>query len=139
MLIPFDVRIPEDQRRAREDLIEEFKAEASGILKWLLLGCADWLSDGLNPPPEVLGANKNYHSEMDVLRMFIEEKCTVADMARATSADLNKAYAKWAKENNEESITTTQLGKKLGEKGFKPGKIGSARGWYGIGLLQEGT
>jgi P4 family phage/plasmid primase-like protien len=139
MLIPFNVRIPEEQRRAREDLLEGFKAEASGILKWLLYGCHEWLVGGLNPPPEVLAANVTYREQSDFLKAFFDDACTISEKAYARSADLYAAYEKWAKENGEDPISKTAFGKRLKEKGFKDGKERGARCWKGIGLIQEGT
>jgi P4 family phage/plasmid primase-like protien len=139
MLIPFNVRIPEDERRAREDLIDEFRVEASGILKWLLLGCHDWLLGGLNPPPEVLAANVTYREQMDTLKTFFDDECILSEKAHVTSKDLYAAYEKWAKDNGEDPITKTNFGKRLREKGFKDGRDRGVRCWKGIGLLQEGT
>jgi putative DNA primase/helicase len=140
MLIPFNVRIPEDRRRAREDLLEEFKAEASGILKWLLLGCYDWLGDGLNPPPEVLAANATYREQMDILKPFFDECCILSDRAHVKSADLYAAYEKWAKENGEEPLKRTSFGRRLRESGFKDYRESATwlKAWKGIGIVKQG-
>jgi putative DNA primase/helicase len=139
MLIPFNVRIPEDQRRAREDLLEEFKGEASGILKWLLFGCHDWLVGGLNPPKEVLAANADYREQSDYLKAFLDDSCVLSEKAHARSADLYEAYGKWAKENGEDAISKTAFGKKLRERGFLDYRdTAGLKAWKGIGLHQDG-
>lgn len=137
-LIPFNVRIPEGQRRAREELIEEFKAEGAGVLRWLLEGCHEWLHNGLNPPPEVSAANANYQQQMDILRPFLEDKCEEAPGMQAASADLYSEYEKWAKGNGEEPVSKTLFGKRLREKGFRDSRgTGGIRIWQGIGLVRE--
>jgi P4 family phage/plasmid primase-like protien len=139
LVIPFHVRIPEDQRRPREELLNEFKAEGPGILKWLLLGCADWLSDGLNPPPEVITANLEYRDSMDILRSFVEDECLTGERMTAKSADLYAKYEKWAKDNGEEPLKRTSFGKRLRERGFKDFRDAQGlKAWRGIGLLQKG-
>lgn len=139
MLIPFNVRIPEEQRRAREDLLQEFKAEGPGILKWLLLGCADWLADGLNPPPEVLAANATYKDQMDYLKIFFEDCCKVSETAWVRSAELYSAYETWAKDNGEDPVKKITFGKRLREKGFTDfRRTGGVRAWKGI-TLQAGS
>jgi putative DNA primase/helicase len=140
MLIPFEVRIPEGQRRAREDLLDEFKAEASGILKWLLFGCHDWLVDGLNPPAEVLGANATYREQSDYLKAFLDDSCILSEKAHTKSADLYKAYEKWAEENGEEPLKRTSFGKRLRERGFKDYRDTATglKAWKGIGIVRQG-
>lgn len=138
MLIPFNVRIPEDQRRAREDLMGEFRAEGAGILKWLLYGCHDWLVGGLNPPPQVLAANLTYREQSDFLKAFIDDACTVSEKAWVRSADIYKVYEKWAKENGEDPVKKVTFGRRLREKGFKDFRTSSGvRGWRGVGLQDE--
>lgn len=138
MLIPFNVRIPEGQRRPREELIDEFQIEGPGILKWLLDGCYEWLHNGLNPPPDVKAANTAYQSQMDTLKQFIEDECILGDRMEARSADLYLRYEKWARDNGDDPIKKTSFGKRLKEKGFRDIRDNQGlRAWKGIGLLQE--
>jgi P4 family phage/plasmid primase-like protien len=138
-LIPFTVRIPDSEKRAREELLEEFRSEGSGILKWLLDGCHEWLHEGLKPPTDVLAANVSYREQMDCLKGFIDDLCVVGERVHARSADLYKAYERWAKENGEDPISKTSFGKKLREKGFLDYRDTSGlKAWKGIGLIQEG-
>jgi P4 family phage/plasmid primase-like protien len=138
LVIPFHVRIPEEQRRPREELLDEFKAEGPGILKWLLDGCYEWLHNGLNPPPEVIAANLEYRDTMDVLRQFIEDECLTGERMTAKSADLYARYEKWAKDNGEDPIKKIAFGKRLRERGFRDFRDSQGvRAWRGIGLLQK--
>jgi putative DNA primase/helicase len=47
-LIPFDAVITDAEKD--KDLIDKLKAEASGILAWMVRGCLAWQKEGLRPP-----------------------------------------------------------------------------------------
>jgi len=93
-LVPFSVVIPEGERDA--DLKEKLLAEASGILRWMVMGCLDWQEEGLKAPEEVLASVAEYRSEMDTLGDFLSDKCRVGVMETIASATLYDAYRLWA-------------------------------------------
>lgn len=93
-LVPFSVVIPEGERDA--DLKEKLLAEASGILRWMVMGCLDWQKEGLKAPDEVLASVAEYRSEMDTLGDFLSDKCRLGVMETIASATLYDAYRLWA-------------------------------------------
>src|SRR5690606_15535961 len=52
-LVPFLIRIPEEERRPMDVMLDEFEEELPGILQWAVEGCLGWQRDGLGEPPEV--------------------------------------------------------------------------------------
>jgi len=52
VLIDFPHQIPEAMKN--NNLNEELKVEAPGILAWAIRGCLEWQRGGLNPPEKVL-------------------------------------------------------------------------------------
>ena len=80
-----------------------------------------------------------YRDQMDILKTFFDDECSISEKAHVTSKDLYAAYEKWAKDNGEDPISKTALGKRLKEKGLKDLKERGVRSWKGIGLLQEGA
>ena len=74
-LVPFTIKIPDDQIRPQEELWEEFRRENSGILEWALEGWEDYQSNGLVLPQAVRQATSEYKSESDTLETFIKENC----------------------------------------------------------------
>jgi len=79
-LIPFNVRFVDDPKAANErprvkGLPEKLKAEAPGILAWLVRGCIEWQRQGLNPPEIVRSATAEYRHEEDHIAAFLEECC----------------------------------------------------------------
>jgi putative DNA primase/helicase len=71
-LIPFTTRIPEEKQDKR--LEDKLRAEASGILNWLLEGTRLWRREGLKAPAAILNATDEYRGEMDVIGNSIKEK-----------------------------------------------------------------
>ena len=49
--VPFDIGIPAEEQD--KQLLDRLKAEASGVLHWLVEGCLEWQREGLSPPTTV--------------------------------------------------------------------------------------
>ena len=119
------------------DLPEELWAEASGILAWLVRGCLSWQKWGLAAPAEVIDATAEYRAEMDVLMEFIEDCCIVNPKLTATAKELYEAYRQWAADQGmteKEMLKQRSFGLRLGERGFRKGKLHGQRMWTGLGL-----
>ena len=117
-LIPFAVSF-----EGRED--KELKArlmepdELSGILRWAVEGCSEYLKNGLAYPAAVTQATAEYKADSDVLQRFVEEWCDVASNFSSRSHDLYQAYTKWATGTGETPMTETMFGRRMPEKGFE--------------------
>ena len=77
-LVPFTLVIPDEEKD--KDLPQKLLAEADGILAWAVEGCLTWQREGLNPPPVVLDATKDYFADQDKLPEFFAECELVADV-----------------------------------------------------------
>lgn len=74
---------------------EALKAEAAGILTWLVQGAVKWYAIGLNPPDVVLSAGAEYRSEQDRVGEFITEHCEL-DRDHTAPCDMTYlAYKQW--------------------------------------------
>ena len=141
LLIPFDVRFVDnpqaDNERPRDKhLPDKLKAEASGILAWIVRGLVQWREQGLNPPEKVAGATKAYRKSEDVLQYFIDEKCHVADYAEVRAGSLYGVYKTWAIDNGHRAMSSTRFGKKIKER-FSWEKKAQSNVYFGIGLLDK--
>ena len=136
-LVPFTVVIPDDEQDPQ--LGAKLLAEAPGILNWALSGCLEWQSEGLGEPAEVQQATKDYRTEMDSLRQFLEDCCVSLPEATVTSAELYSKYQDWAKENGEKPVGHKTFSQQLQERGYTPSRLGHNRnrGWTGLGLYGE--
>jgi len=136
ILIPFDVRIPDEEQD--KSLPEALRAEAEGILAWLIEGAHGWYRDGLNPPGNVLAATDSYRVDNDWFAEFLDNVCEVREGLQVPSADVHRAYVQWAAASSERPLTPTALGILLRERGFVAAKVpGGKRVWTGLRLARE--
>ena len=125
-------RIPEERQDRR--LEEKLRAEASGILNWLLEGTARWKREGLSAPAAVLNATNEYRGEMDVIGNFLKECCAVREGATVRIRELFKAYAGWCDDNIEHAVSERFFSLRLKEMGFEQKRSGDGRYWQGVCL-----
>lgn len=136
-LIPFTVTIPDEKQD--KDLPKKLRAEAPGILRWLVEGCLLWQESGLLFPEAVTIATKEYRSAEDMLGRFLEDRCTITGAGRVLTSDLYKALENWCQEDGEYKISKRLMVDRLMERGFQPARIGTsqARGWSGLELRND--
>jgi putative DNA primase/helicase len=138
-LVPFPVQLPEAEWD--RELPEKLKAEAFGILAWLVRGCRNWLSQGLDAPVDVTEATRAYRAEMDVLQDFLEDRCLINPQIDVSAHDIYKAYQDWAEAegmSEREIMKQRTFGICLGERGFvKVKSTAGIRLWRGLGLLSS--
>jgi len=135
-LIPFTVRISEDQRCPKTELMQGFIEEMPGIIAWLVQGCLKWQSDGLGQPSEVANATNEYRSEMDIIGIFLDDCCVIELTNEVEKKNIYAEYEKWTENNGEKKISKKLFGIRLTEKGFDSYRgTGGVWKWTGIGLV----
>ena len=136
-LIPFLHKF--EGRQADNGLLEKLKAEASGILNWLIEGCLAWQKDGLGCPEAIERATREYQQESDSLRPFLDDCCTFDSTKFIFSADLWKAYMDWANRNGEAPLSRTAFADRLKRRGLVPDEVGhdKRRAWWGLCFRPE--
>jgi putative DNA primase/helicase len=130
--IPFTVTIPD--ARVNIHLTEELRAEAAGILAWLIEGCLAWQCGGLKPPAAVLAATDQYLESQDVLGDWLSEDCEESSTGWEPRARLYEVWSKWAEERGEYAGGSRWFSQKLEDRGFVPRK--GAKGVRGFGGLK---
>jgi putative DNA primase/helicase len=131
--IPFTVTISADQMD--KGLLQKLKAEAEGILAWMIEGCRRWLSEGLGDPPEVTAASIAWQAESDRFPAFLMEKCIFTPDAWVAIAHLWPAYQNWCEVNGEKfTLAKTAFDERLSGLACHQGKRdnGAVRAWIGI-------
>lgn len=95
LLVPWEVQIAKSEIDRK--LIGKLKAQAEGVLAWIVEGALDYLNYGLNPPKKVLAATDEYRNDSDFIGSFIRTACVVTGKADDTAApaDLFIAYSNW--------------------------------------------
>jgi putative DNA primase/helicase len=160
-MVPCQTDVPDDKRI--NDLKEKLKGEAKGILAWLVRGAvaynlpnpksmveqADPTAGGLQEPPEVTAATKQYRDENDLLGRFIGECMTVDETKTGTCSakcpcmriganDLRIAYNHWAATNGEKEISAKMLASRMQQQraGFFGESVKTGAGgtmeWHGL-------
>jgi putative DNA primase/helicase len=132
-LVHFGVTIPDE--KPDKTLPEKLKAEAQGILAWMVRGCLDWQRDGLAEPQSIRDDTKKYRSDEDLLGRFIRDCCIVAPAAKVKLKVLRERYEAWCKERGEHEVSGRRFGEYLKGEGF--GTQTSNGTWYlGIGVIE---
>lgn len=131
-VIKCDYEVPPEKVNPR--LTDELKAEAPGILSWMVAGCLEWQRQGLNCPESIMEATREYQGEMDIVGHWIEENCLTGSTYETSNDDLYHDYEVWAKQNGHRPMSKNSLGRELGQKGFEPGKKAGVRTRRGIAL-----
>lgn len=120
--------------KKRDPLLpEKLKAEASGILAWLVRGCLEWQKQGLNPPREIKEATAAYQRDEDIVGQFISERCTIDLNMYATAGDLYSSYKEWCEEYVYKELSPHKFSDYLLKQFVRDDK-GRHRTYRGIGL-----
>lgn len=138
-LLPFDVVIPNDQQD--KQLPAKLRAEASGILNWMLAGCRDWLRDGLEPPDIVQAATDAYRADQDILGPWLAACCERDARAASRSTALYtsfRSFAEQAGEKEKEIPGSKRFAGLLREHGIASKHDRSGTYWLGIRLRDDG-
>lgn len=93
-LLPFTVTIPAGERDPH--LGERLRAEWPGILLWMLQGCREWQTSGLQPPAAVQAATDDYLDQEDALGAWIQDACERDLQAWSSSTALFRSWKLWA-------------------------------------------
>jgi putative DNA primase/helicase len=133
-LIPFTVYIPPEERDLH--LKEKLKAEAPGILAWMIQGCRDWQRDGLQEPKIVVEATEHYLAAEDAFKMWLDDSCIVGKDKWESSQQLYASWQEWTGANGEYAIPAKRFTQKLEAKGFQQARRGTGgiRGYAGLTL-----
>lgn len=134
-LVPFDVVIPEESRDPK--LGEALRAEAPGVLRWIVDGALEWQRDGLAPPKVVREQTEQYRASEDVIGQFIEERCVKLKEASARGGDLYAAYRVWCQQTALRPVRNNDFAGELRARGFTKDEKNFGAVYRGIGLLSE--
>ena len=117
-LVPWNHQFDKAEERKRSVVIDEFMAEAPGILNWLLAGFTDWMANGLQEPAAVLAATEDYREESDVLGDWVADDCETGPRLMTPAVDLFTAYREWCKRCGLRPFTRTRFGTEMTKRGF---------------------
>jgi putative DNA primase/helicase len=134
-LIPWERYFAPSERDPR--LVYKLREEAAGIAAWAVRGATEWFARGLQEPPSVVGATKEYRAGTDALSGFfpgVIEAAGPDDVVPVTA--VWGAYLNWCDEENlpgRERWTRRALYAALEERGLARRR--RADGTYFAGLV----
>ena len=136
-ILPFVETLPPNRRNPR--LAEELKAEAPGILAWMLEGYRMWRAVGLNPPPAVTAAVKAYEAEQDRITEWLGEHCTLEEGAFVAYGEAYESYTGWAEGEGEKPMSKRRFCKELRESAatLREGQKARKKGLHGLRLEKK--
>jgi putative DNA primase/helicase len=117
-------------------LEEKLRAEAPGILRWMIQGCLDWQKNGLVRPDIIVQATQEYFDDQDLFGQWLDECCDVdRDNPHKweTAAELFKSWKDYAETAGERSGTTKSLSAALLSRGFAKKRVTGGKTAY-VGL-----
>ncbi|MDZ4819755.1 MAG: phage/plasmid primase, P4 family, partial [Planctomycetota bacterium] len=124
--------------RDNKDLKDKLRAEAPGILRWLVDGSRAWDRCGLEPPQTVQDATSAYQIESDRLTAFFEESCELGTGQKIQSKHLYRAYEQWCAEREIERLNLKAFGQQV-RKRFDAKEQHHIVTYFGVGLRQKDT
>lgn len=118
------------------------KAEAAGILAWMVRGCLLWQRHGLDAPPGVVLATDAYQQSEDPLTEFFEQCTEVEKEAKTSFPMLYAAYSAWAKGQGfkeKEILSVRAVGLNLQKRPFERSKVYGSTVYKGLKLIKPAT
>ncbi|MDB4988671.1 MAG: primase [Myxococcaceae bacterium] len=135
-LIPFEVVIPEEKRD--HELADKIRAEAAGVLRWLVDGAVEWQRVGLAPPMIVKEQTAKYRASEDVIGQFLEEHTVRLPEASVKAGTLYAAFKKWCEDSGQRAANGKDFAAELIGRGFERAERSFGRIYKGIGLSAGG-
>lgn len=127
--IPF-TRSVQEEKRIADLALKLLEVEASGILRWAVLGCQTWLSGRLAEPDIIKAASVEYRTDEDSIQKFLDDCCIME--GEVERKELYSAYVGWCKSNHAWQISSIPFARDLYRLGVAqdPGK----RKYFGVRL-----
>ncbi len=127
MLVPFEQRFVDPERLSEnpgalpkiKDIDKKLRAEAPGILNWLLDGYRMWAETGLDKPAQIRMATDEYRHESNPVHQFVQSWCQHERSAMISASRLYNVYQLWCKENAMDPQKQTSFGRRMTEMNFE--------------------
>lgn len=125
-----------------QNLRDELRAEAPGILAWAVRGCLAWQDVGLLPPASIVTATDAYQQAEDPLTEFLLERTEADTNSSVSAVALYSAYrSEWASDHGlseRERLTSTSFGR-LASRRFETKHTERGKRYIGIRLIRRPT
>jgi putative DNA primase/helicase len=119
------------------ELPAKLRAEAEGILAWLVQGAKLWYAEGLGAlPDEWMNVHSLWRRKENKFRQFVKDCCELR--GTVSPSELLEAQHIWAGHNREKHLNRNELAKSLRALNCTEiRKHGGVRVWRGISLKDQ--
>ncbi len=125
-LIPYNVVFPEEKQD--KELEDKLKAEAPGILAWMVRGCLLWQKEGLTTPTRIRQATNEYRVEQDTFGQFLTEFKEIypkPENSWIQQTQFYSLYHIWCERYGSEPLGPKRFSQELQHRGFKTERRGA--------------
>lgn len=123
---------------ADRNLASDLKAEAPGILRWIIEGAKAWSERGLLTPDVVRDATVSYRRLYDTFEVFKECVEVGDDSDRVRPSDLYNHYITLCNSVSAKPMTQTMFGRKCTAAGWARRRMpGDTNPTYGLRLVKQ--
>lgn len=116
-LIPFQASFAQGQRD--KHLAAKLGAELPGILNWAIKGCSAWQKSGLGEPACVQQAVAEYRDEMDVVGVWLTERCDISGNLETSASQAYQSYKRWAEDNGYRPMSSGSFSREFADRFHK--------------------
>ena len=96
-VIEFNRHFDENERDTKLKQKFSRKESKAVIFKWLIDGYREYLKRGLDEPKDVKEAIANYETQDDLVKLFIDECCTINVEDKTVNTKMYEEFEKWRK------------------------------------------
>lgn len=123
MLLAFLQTIARDERDLQ--LTKKLQSEGPGILNWMVDGFLIWRERGLDPPPSVIAATREYRDESDPIGNFLDVATIRIEDGRVAARDLYACYEGWCEVAGVKPVSSQLFGRLLNGRSIEREKFGT--------------
>jgi putative DNA primase/helicase len=109
VLVPFEAKFSGAARDP--SMLQRLKAEAPGVLAWLIRGAQQWHEQGLRIPDRVRAVSAEYLADNDDLALWLEECAERRGEAKAST--LYASFRRWKEARGEHAPSQTAFGQRI--------------------------
>ncbi|WP_048198067.1 phage/plasmid primase, P4 family [Methanocella arvoryzae] len=117
-VVPFDLQL--EPHQVDMGIEEALKAEAEGILLWMIEGYQKWKANDLRRISQaVKEASDRYWRDADWFAAFLSDMCVIDPSAEVDAGELYTTFKSWQERVGAPIQSATAFGKRLTSSGFK--------------------
>ena len=135
-LLPFNHVVKRSERDS--SLEQKLRAEASGILNWLLLGAKDYFDGNIRVPAKVNSATHQYINDNDSISGFLKDETINDSGSSVTVGELYESYVEYCTDECLKFEKKGDFGRIMKQRGFDQSRTKSDRIWMGLRMKTDG-